>query len=55
MSQLSNHFIKVVDPRGSELELYKKFLLIILGMWDILIVATSGPWQAGVVRLSEAR
>jgi hypothetical protein len=55
MSQLPNHFIKFVALLGSELELYKKFLLVILGMWLILVVATSGLWQAGVVRLSESQ
>ena len=52
MSEFSCHFIKVVNLLGSELELYKKFLIVILEMLDILVVATSGPCQAGVVRLS---
>ena len=52
MSQLPHHFIKVVNLLGSELELYKKFLVVILEMLDILVVATSGPCQAGVVGLS---
>jgi hypothetical protein len=55
MSQLPNHFIDDADLLGSELELYKKFLLVVLRMWDILMVASSGPWQAGVVRLSESQ
>ena len=52
MFQLPHHFIKVVNLLGSELELYKKCLIVILEMMDILVVATSGPCQAGVVRLS---
>jgi hypothetical protein len=49
---MPHHFIKVVNLLGSELELYKKFLIVILEMFDILMVATSGPCQAGDVRLS---
>ena len=52
MSQLPHHFIRVVNLLGSELELYKKFIIVILEILDILVVATSGPCQAGVVRLS---
>jgi hypothetical protein len=40
MSQLPHHFIKVVNLFGSELGLYKKFLIVILEMLDILVVAT---------------
>lgn len=52
MSQLPHHFIRVVNLLHNELELYKKFLIVILEMLDILVVATSGPCQADVVRLS---
>jgi hypothetical protein len=41
--QLPYHFIKVLDLLGSELELYKEFLVVILEIWDILLVETSGP------------